>query len=42
MTNLICGGTVAADEPNAPAHAASAIWKGMTQPKGMKWVEVVP
>ncbi len=27
---------------NAPVHQANAIWKGLTQPKGVKRIEVVP
>jgi dihydropyrimidinase len=29
-------------EANAPVHQANAIWKGITQPKGVKRVEVTP
>jgi dihydropyrimidinase len=29
-------------KPNAPVHQANAIWKGVTQPQGVKRIEVVP
>jgi dihydropyrimidinase len=29
-------------KPNAPVHQANAIWKGVTQPKGVKRIEVTP
>jgi dihydropyrimidinase len=35
-------GDFVARKPNAPVHQANAIWKGLTQPKGVKRVEVVP
>ena len=28
--------------PNAPVHQANAVWKGLTQPKGVKRIEVTP
>jgi len=27
---------------NAPVHQANTIWKGLTAPKGVKRIEVVP
>ena len=35
-------GDVVARKPNAPVHQANAIWKGLTQPKGVKRIEVTP
>jgi dihydropyrimidinase len=35
-------GDFVARKPNAPVHQANAIWKGLTQPKGVKRIEVVP
>jgi dihydropyrimidinase len=29
-------------KPNAPVHQANAIWKGVTQPKGVERIEVTP
>jgi dihydropyrimidinase len=29
-------------KPNAPVHQANAIWKGVTQPQGVKRIEVTP
>ena len=29
-------------KPNAPVHQANAIWKGVTQPKGVQRIEVTP
>jgi hypothetical protein len=31
-----------ARRPNAPLHQANAIWKGLTQPKGVERIEVTP
>jgi dihydropyrimidinase len=35
-------GDFVARPANAPVHQANAIWKGITQPKGVKRVEVTP
>jgi dihydropyrimidinase len=35
-------GEFVARKPNAPVHQANAIWKGITQPKGVKRVDVTP
>ena len=36
-------GDFVARQPNAPVvHQANAIWKGLTQPKGVKRIEVTP
>ena len=35
-------GDFVARKANAPVHQANAIWKGVTQPKGVKRIEVVP
>ena len=35
-------GDFIARAPNAPVHQANAIWKGITQPKGVKRIEVTP
>ena len=35
-------GDFVARQPNAPAHVANAIWKGITQPKPVQRVDVTP
>ena len=35
-------GDFVARQPNAPVNVANAIWKGVTQPTGVKRVEVTP
>ncbi len=35
-------GDFVARKANAPVHVANAIWKGVTQPKGVERIEVVP
>jgi dihydropyrimidinase len=35
-------GDFVARQPNAPVHQANAIWKGVTQPKGVSRIEVTP
>jgi dihydropyrimidinase len=35
-------GDFVARKPNAPVHQANAIWKGLTQPKGVQRIEVAP
>ena len=35
-------GEFVARPPNAPVHQANAIWKGLTQPKGVQRIEVTP
>ena len=35
-------GDFVARPANAPVHQANAIWKGVTQPKGVKRMEVTP
>ena len=35
-------GDFVARQPNAPVQVANAIWKGVTQPKGVKRMDVTP
>lgn len=35
-------GDFVARKPNAAVHVANAIWKGVTQPKGVARIEVTP
>ncbi len=35
-------GDFVARAPNAPVHQANAVWKGLTQPKGVQRIEVTP
>ena len=42
MRARIGDGDFVARKANAPVHVANAIWNGVTQPKGVKRVEVVP
>ena len=34
-------GDIVARAPNAPVHQANAVWRGMTQPKWVKRIEVM-
>ena len=35
-------GDLMASAPIAPVHQASAVWKGLTQPKGVQRIEATP
>jgi dihydropyrimidinase len=35
-------GNFVARKANAPVHVANAIWKGVSAPKGVQRIEVVP